>query len=112
MGGLTQQQLTPVEVRAPRGAQQVDIRWASGDTTTYSFELLRGYCPCASCQGHQGPITFVGGDSSELLEIEEIGNYALRLVWPDCGSGLYTYRFLRQLAEPHTGDPKKRTLPR
>ena len=91
---------TPLELRAPRGGSTLEIDWQDGTTTHYTHQLLRAFCPCAGCQGHQGDIVFVEGDSSELLEIEEIGNYALRLSWPDCPNGLYSFRYLRELARP------------
>ena len=35
-----------------------------------------------------------------MLDIEEVGNYALRLVFADGHStGIYTFRFLRELGE-------------
>lgn len=89
----------PVEVRAPRGARTVEIDWSDGRTTRYELELLRGYCPCANCQGHQGTVRFVAGDSSELTAIEEVGDYALRFVFPDCGTGIYSYPYLLRLGE-------------
>jgi len=89
----------PTELRAPRGADHLEIEWDDGKTTRISHRLLRGFCPCARCQGHQGSVKFVDGDSSELVEIEEVGDYALRLVFPDCTTGIYAFPYLRRLAE-------------
>lgn len=89
----------PVEVRAPRGARVMEIEFADGHRGVYPHERLRGYCPCAQCQGHEGPIRFVetGGDL-ELSDIGEVGNYALRLTWGDGHStGIYSFVFLRRL---------------
>lgn len=77
---------------------RVEIDWSDGSTTSYSHRVLRGYCPCANCQGHQSLIRFVEGDSSELIAIEEVGDYALRFVWPDCRTGIYSYPHLRRLS--------------
>ena len=89
----------PVEIRAPRGERHVEIEWDDGLTTRYSNRLLRGFCPCARCQGHQGTVRFVEGDSSEVTEIEEVGDYALRFAFPDCNTGIYTFAYLRRLAQ-------------
>jgi len=43
-------------------------------------------------------LKFVAGNFSELLEIEEVGDYALRFVWPDCSTGIYSFPHLLQLA--------------
>lgn len=95
---MQKQEARPVEIRAPQGGTAVEIDWDDGQSTRYSYRLLRGYCPCANCQGHQGTLRFVDGDSSELRDIEEVGDYALRFVWPDCGTGIYTFPHLRLLA--------------
>ena len=96
---------TPVELRAPRGAAHVEIVWADGKVTSYSNELLRGFCPSALWQGHQGPLRFIPGGETELLNIEEVGSYGIRMDWPDNNTGIYTFRFLRHLGEVE-GDPK------
>lgn len=96
---------TPVELRAPRGSSFVEIVWADGKVTHYENDVLRGFCPSALWQGHQGPLRYIPGGQTELLHIEEVGNYGLRLEWPDNNTGIYTYRFLRQLGEVE-GDPR------
>ena len=97
--------LTPVELRAPKGADQVEIDWEDGLTTRYTTDVLRGFCPSASWQGHQGPVRYIEGGETELLDIEEVGNYGLKLTWPDNNTGIYTFRFLRELGEIE-GDPR------
>lgn len=91
----------PVELRAPEGARLMEIEWSDGVTTSYRHAVLRGFCPCAHCQGHHGPIVFVEGmGNPELADIEEVGNYAVRLTWADGhGTGIYSFRFLRELGE-------------
>jgi DUF971 family protein len=95
--------LSPVELRAPRGAKSLTIEWADGVTQTFRHALLRGFCPCAYCQGHQGPIGWTAAATDEdldVLEIEEVGNYALRLVFADGHStGIYSFTHLRQLGD-------------
>ena len=107
---------TPVEVRAPRGASTMQIEFADGHLAVYPHELLRGYCPCAQCQGHSGPIRFVTARNLELSEIAEVGNYALRLTWGDGhSSGIYSFDFLRRLCactECARGEPTQRTFSR
>lgn len=91
----------PVEVRAPAGARVMEIAWSDGATTRHHHAVLRGFCPCAHCQGHQGPIVWAGDfedPALELASIEEVGSYALRLGWGDGHStGIYTWRHLRAL---------------
>jgi DUF971 family protein len=96
------QRTTPLEVRAPRGGNTLEIDFADGHRGVYPHEILRGYCPCAICQGHQGPIRFIpsGADAGklELSDLGEVGDYALRMTWADGHStGIYTFVFLREL---------------
>ena len=90
-------------VRSPRGAKTTEIDWGDGHKGIYPHEILRGYCPCAGCQGHSGSISFIEPTSDlqmELDQIEPVGNYALRLQWFDGhGSGLYSYTYLRALCQ-------------
>jgi DUF971 family protein len=107
---------TPLEVRAPRGAQTLEISFADGHRGIYPHEILRGYCPCALCQGHQGPIRFIPGGSTELSDLAEVGDYALRLTWADGHStGIYTFKFLRDLcscSECESATPNARQFSR
>ena len=91
---------TPTMVRAPRGATVLEIDWADGHTSVLPNAFLRGYCPCAGCQGHTGEIRFIPGQNAEIDGLEEIGAYALLFTWGDGhGSGIYTFRYLRRLGE-------------
>jgi DUF971 family protein len=95
----------PVELRAPRGARHVEIEWADGKVTRYENDVLRGFCPSALWQGHQGPLRYIPGGETELLDLAEVGSYGLKMTWPDNNTGIYTFRFLRQLGEIE-GDPR------
>ena len=78
----------------------MEVTWADGHKGVLPHRILRGLCPCAVCQGHQGTLRFVEGGDLDLREIEQVGNYALRLTWGDRhDSGIYTYRYLRKLCQ-------------
>jgi len=92
--------LVPKGVRAPHGSRTFEITWADGHKSLYPHEILRGFCPCASCQGHSGRIRFVEGGNLDLREIEQVGNYAVGLGWADGHrSGIYSFRYLRALGD-------------
>lgn len=89
-------------IRSPRGGIVSEIDWGDGHKGIYPHEILRGYCPCAGCQGHSGTIRFIPctGIQLELEDIEVVGNYALRMQWFDGhGTGIYSYRYLRALCQ-------------
>ena len=92
----------PVEIRAPEHARRMEVDWSDGASSAYRHVILRGFCPCANCQGHHGPVRWVDaaeGADLELSAIDEVGNYAVQLTWGDGHStGIYSFRFLRSLA--------------
>jgi DUF971 family protein len=90
----------PTSIKAPHGARSLEITWGDGQKVAYPHEILRGYCPCAGCQGHSGSIKFQPGGDLDLRNIEQVGNYAVAFTWGDThNSGIYTFRFLRALAD-------------
>lgn len=109
-----------VAIRSPRGARVTHIDWGDGHQGVYPHDVLRGYCPCAGCQGHGADIRFIEtkGDQQELEDIEPAGSYALALKWFDGhASGIYSYKYLRSLcrcaqcAPPDPGEARA-PLPR
>lgn len=90
------------KVKSPRGAKVTELEWADGHKSVLPHEILRGYCPCASCQGHEGPVKFIdpAAHQLEIERFEPIGNYALALIWFDGHqSGIYSYTYLRGLCQ-------------
>jgi DUF971 family protein len=92
----------PVAIRSPRGERVTEIDWADGHHGVYPHAVLRGYCPCAGCQGHSGEIVYVESTDTqrELEDIERVGGYALALKWFDGhSSGIYSFKYLRALCQ-------------
>ena len=90
----------PVGIKAPHGAREFAVTWADGHVSRIPHQILRGYCPCAGCQGHSGEIRFQEGRNLELRDIGRVGNYALALTWGDGhSSGIYTFTYLRELGD-------------
>ena len=74
------------------------VTWDDGHVGEYEQEYLRGYCPCALCQGHGAQVRFVTTPGAVLDGIRGVGNYAIELHWQDghC-TGIYTFDYLRKL---------------
>lgn len=97
----------PLEVRRLADERRLRIRWSDGHESTYDWAYLRGWCPCAGCQGHGGELHYVHADNTDLAKIAVVGNYALGLTWGDGHeTGIYSYRHLRQLC-PCCGDTSR-----
>ena len=94
----------PTEVRRLADEKRVRIQWSDGHESTYEYAYLRGWCPCAGCQGHGGDVRYVHAEVTELANIALVGNYALGLTWADGhDTGIYSYQHLRELC-PCCGD--------
>jgi ATP-binding protein involved in chromosome partitioning len=90
----------PTEIVRDTEMDILRIRWSDGVTTEYTLAGLRGWCPCASCQGHSGQRNFVAVDDPVLDSVEGVGRYAIRFLWKDGHStGMYPYAYLRELAD-------------
>lgn len=90
----------PLEVRRDAARRAVQITWSDGHESAYSFTHLRGWCPCAACQGHSGEKRFIAGGNDALERITTVGRYALTFVWADGHeTGIYAYPYLRQLCQ-------------
>jgi ATP-binding protein involved in chromosome partitioning len=90
----------PVEIAGDKEHGTVRIRWSDGVSTEYDMVGLRGWCPCAGCQGHEGKRNFIPVTEAQLVGVEGVGRYAVRLIWADGHeTGMYPYDYLRELAE-------------
>jgi DUF971 family protein len=88
----------PTEVNHFKSRGVVRITWEDGHVGEYAQAYLRGYCPCALCQGHGAQRRFIDVPDARLEEIRGVGNYAIELRWHDGHStGIYTYDYLRSL---------------
>jgi prepilin-type processing-associated H-X9-DG protein len=101
----------PTEIRRLPEEGRLRVTWADGHVSEYDYSYLRGYCPCAMCQGHTadairfhrppGPVS--------AWTIEPVGNYAVAIHWSDGhGTGIYRFDFLRDLCPCPVcgGDPE------
>jgi len=89
---------TPVEVHRRAEDRVVRVSWRDGHLSEYPFDYLRGWCPCAGCQGHGGDRHYIAAANTDLDQISQVGNYALQMHWGDGhDTGIYTYDHLRQL---------------
>jgi DUF971 family protein len=99
----------PVNITASRSKSLLIIDWDDGHHSEYPLAGLRAACPCAECKGgHEkmgGPgspdmlnIPLSGSESSELVGLQAVGNYAIQAFWKDGHSyGIYNWEYLRQL---------------
>jgi DUF971 family protein len=107
------------EARRLPEERRLRLTWSDGHTADFDYDYLRGYCPCAMCQGHSGiKVVFHRPRKPVTMEtLQPVGNYALSMIWSDGhATGIYRFDFLRQLCPcpdhanyrwgaPGAGDP-------
>ncbi|HEY6111011.1 MAG TPA: DUF971 domain-containing protein [Chthoniobacterales bacterium] len=89
---------------------ELAIRWNDDGESYLDLQFLRRACPCAACGGEPDvlgdilrPEVSYSDDSFELTGFQIVGGYALQPRWADGhNTGLYTFQYLRRLAEPVT----------
>ena len=85
-----------------RSRRWLDIAFEDGSAYTLSAEFLRVFSPSAEVRGHgPGQETLQTGKSSVgISAIKPVGHYAVQITFDDGhDSGLYSWQYLRGLAE-------------
>ncbi len=91
---------TLTEARRLPEEGKLRLTWSDGHAAEYDYRYLRGWCPCAGCQGHSGmkirfhpPAGPVAAQS-----IKPVGHYAISIAWSDGhATGIYRFDFLREI---------------
>ena len=90
----------PVEIRLKRAEKLLEIEFDNGVRFHYPAELLRVESPSAEVQGH-GPSQkqlVAGRAQVGILELEAVGNYAIRIKFDDMhDTGIFSWRYLYEM---------------
>ena len=90
--------LTEVTRRPAERARR--LAWEDGHQADFPYGHLRGWCPCAMCQGHSSLKMAFHPAATEVepTDIYPVGNYAIAITWSDGHStGIYRFEFLREI---------------
>jgi DUF971 family protein len=92
----------PLEIRLKRAEKILEVAFDNGVTFKFPAELLRVESPSAEVQGH-GPTQkqiVAGRAHVGILELEPVGNYAIRIKFDDLhDTGIFSWRYLYELGE-------------
>jgi DUF971 family protein len=103
MAGMEKDTPIPEVIRLHTRSRVLELGYGEA-SYRLDFEFLRVFTPSAEARGHgPGQETLqVGKRNVELLSIEPVGTYALKLVFSDGhDSGLYSWDLLHNLAVHH-----------
>lgn len=95
---------TPVEIRLHKAERVLEVAFDDGSRFSLSAEYLRVESPSAEVQGHgPGQRQIVAGRRHVgIMNIEPVGNYAVRLIFDDLhDTGIYSWEYLHQLGQQH-----------
>ncbi len=90
----------PTELRLHKDRKALTVVFDSGESFELPAEYLRVRSPSAEVQGHSpAERRTVGGKRDvELMELQPVGNYAVRLVFDDMHStGIFSWDYLHEL---------------
>ncbi|MGI9247291.1 MAG: gamma-butyrobetaine hydroxylase-like domain-containing protein [Steroidobacteraceae bacterium] len=90
----------PVEIKLRRQSRLLEVAFDDGQRFELPFEYLRVYSPSAEVRGHgPGQETLqLGKHEVQVIRVDPIGNYAVRLVFDDGhDSGIYGWGYLHEL---------------
>jgi DUF971 family protein len=92
----------PTEIRLSKDRRTLHVSFEDGASYALAAELLRVESPSAEVQGH-GPTqkkTVPGKADVEILNVEPVGHYAVKLSFDDMhDTGIYGWDYLRELGE-------------
>ena len=90
----------PVEIRLRSAEKILSVTFDIGEVFDLPAEYLRVESPSAEVQGHGGEEKKIvaGRRHVGILELEPVGNYAVRIKFDDLhDSGLYSWKYLYEL---------------
>ena len=92
----------PTEIRLKREERLLEVDFDDGRSFGFPAEFLRVESPSAEVRGH-GPgqkQTVPGRRHVGIMEIEPIGNYAIKIKFDDLhDTGIYSWDFLYEIGE-------------
>jgi DUF971 family protein len=94
----------PTELRLQKDRRVLHVAFDNGEAYPLDAEYLRVRSPSAEVQGHSPDErkTMAGKQDVAILEIQPVGNYAVRLVFDDLHStGIFSWPYLLDLGRNH-----------
>lgn len=99
--------LLATEIKIRTRSRVLEVAFDDGARFQLPFEYLRTHSPSAEVKGH-GPgqeVLVLGKENVGIHGVEPVGQYAVKLVFDDGhDSGLYTWKYLRELGDNHAAN--------
>jgi DUF971 family protein len=101
---MSNPQAWPTELRLSKDRKTLTVAFDSGERFELSAEYLRVKSPSAEVQGHspEERKTVPGKREVMILQVQPVGNYAVRLTFDDMHStGIYAWDYFAELGRDH-----------
>lgn len=90
----------PTEIKLRQASHLMELAFSDGARFQVSYELLRVYSPSAEVRGHGKEVLQTGKRNVTIVDVQPIGNYAIKPVFSDGhDSGIYSWDLLYLLGE-------------
>ena len=97
----TENAAVPNRITLDKVACELTLVYSEKRQCKFTFEFLRVFSPSAEVVGH-GPgqrVNPIGKENVKIVEIEPVGNYAIKIVFSDGhDTGIYSWKYFQWLA--------------
>ena len=91
----------PNQITLDENAGSLSLSYSEGRECKFTCEFLRVFSPSAEVVGH-GPgqrVNPIGKENVRIVEVEPVGNYAIKIVFSDGhDTGIYSWKYFQWLA--------------
>lgn len=94
--------MQPTKLTVRKDKKSLEISFNSDEVYELTAEMLRVLSPSAEVQGHspEQRKTIGGKQNVEILKMEPVGNYAVRITFDDMhDTGIFSWSYLRELGQ-------------
>jgi DUF971 family protein len=94
--------MQPTKLTVRKDRKSIEIAFGDNETYELTAEMLRVLSPSAEVQGHspEQRKTIGGKRSVEIMQMEPVGNYAVRITFDDMhDTGIFSWSYFRELGQ-------------
>ena len=91
----------PNQITLDENAGSLSLSYSDGRECKFTGEFLRVFSPSAEVVGHGSGqrVNPIGKESVKIVEVERVGNYAIKIVFSDGhDTGIYSWKYFQWLA--------------
>lgn len=99
---MSAEEVWPEEIRVSPDKKSLTLVFNDGKSVSFTAEFLRVHSPSAEVQGHSRDEkqTVAGKLNVEIMKIEPVGNYAVRISFDDMhNTGLFSWAYFKEMAD-------------